>query len=489
MSNMEEAGTFVKKYIFPIIISFSGLMLLYTALFSGTGSITQSGNFLMGALIVFLMGIVTFLYIKEIITKSFHIIVLAVMFISCLFLGYSTYSSVSTTIAEIELKKEIDTNIKQGLRDIEITQLEYKKKYGWYCDNFNELKRFLKEDSVYSISTIGIVPDYKITPEHATILGYDIIQDYIQMESYDESEALKCGLLKKDTSWINVTEKLFPSSSDSSNNRIYPFNLGKLNIVPMSDNKEFTLFADILESSDDVSFEVLLYRNNQINQFVSANIIDFNGNDRSFYGKDIKGLVVKDSIHQMKGFKINDIILNINGTIYNDSKEVLRLIKDSKRDTLIFKIKRNNNLISISLTQKDIIEKSSRAAWSDLSDLFEYNLLPSFYNPKEFSPFYIGKELVTKEDEFSSPKLNLEKFKLLLLKRNFDTTKITFEFSKSVITPFSQVNSNENNFYLLSKIGTPVFTAFDPSPYDPLNERDTLITGSMSEVKTSGNWK
>ena len=51
------------------------------------------------------------------------------MFISCLFLGYSTYSSVSTTIAEIELKKEIDTNIKQGLRDIEITQLEYKKKY------------------------------------------------------------------------------------------------------------------------------------------------------------------------------------------------------------------------------------------------------------------------------------------------------------------------------------------------------------------------
>ena len=36
---------------------------------------------------------------------------------------------------------------------------------------------------------------------------------------------------------------------------------------------------------------------------------------------------------------------------------------------------------------------------------------------------------------------------------------------------------------------TPVFQAQDPSPYDPLLERDTLITGSMSEVKTSGNWK
>mgnify|MGYP001264560755 CR=1 FL=1 len=56
-----------------------------------------------------------------------------------------------------------------------------------------------------------IVPDYKITAEHAEILGYDPIQDYIQMESYDEKEALICGLLTKDTSWINVMEKLFPT--------------------------------------------------------------------------------------------------------------------------------------------------------------------------------------------------------------------------------------------------------------------------------------
>ena len=129
------------------------------------------------------------------------------MFISCLLLGYTTYSSISTTIAQIDLKKKIDSNIKQGLRDIEIIQLEYKKKYGWYSDNFEELKRFLLNDSVYSISTRGIVPDYKITPEHAEILGYDPIIDYIQIESYDEQEALKCGLITKDTSWENVLVK------------------------------------------------------------------------------------------------------------------------------------------------------------------------------------------------------------------------------------------------------------------------------------------
>jgi hypothetical protein len=405
-------------------------MLLYTALFSGTGSISQSGNFLLGAIVVFLMGIVTFLYIKEIISKSLHIIVLAVMLISCLFLGYSTYSSVSNTIADIELKKEIDTQIKQGLRDIELTQLEYKKKYGWYSDDFNELKRFLKEDSVYSISTIGIVPDYKITNEHAELLGYDLIDDYIQIESYDESEALTCGLLTKDTSWINVMDKLFPIKSDSSNNRVFTFNIGNLNIVPMSENKEFTLTADILESSDDISFEVLLFNKESNKHFVSSNLIDFNGNDTAYYGKEINGLIVKDSIHQMNDLQINDIISSINDKVYNNSKEVLQLIKDAKKDTLSFSIIRNGETILLNLTTKDIVEKPSRAAWSDLADLFEYNLLPSFYNPSKFLPFYIGKEMVIKEDEFSSPELNLEKFKSFIIQRKIDTNSITFELLK-----------------------------------------------------------
>ena len=486
---MEEIGTIIKKYIFPILISLSGLMLLYTALFSGTGSINQSSTFLIGALVVFLMGGVTFLYIKEIITKKLHITFLGVMLISCLILSYTTYSSVSKTISDIELKKEVDTHIKQGLRDIEITQLEYKKKYGWYSDNFEELKRFLIQDSVYSVSTIGIVPDYKVTPEHAEILGYDPITDYIQMESYDESEALKCGLLKKDTSWINVLEKLFPSNADSSNNRIYHFNVDELQKVPMSNDKEFTLFADILESSDDVSFEVLLYKNGSNKHFITSNLIDFNGNDTAFYGKNIKGLIVKDSIHQISSFEINDIISSINGNSYNHSNDVIELIKSTKKDTLFFDILRNDQSITIALTQKDIIQKPSRAAWSDLADMFEYNLLPSFYNPEGFSPFYIGKEMVIKEDEFSSPKLDLNKFKAFASERSIDTNSLTFEFRKGDIIDFTNIHNDSNEFYLFSKIGTPVFTAFDPAPYDPLNERDTLITGSMTEVKTSGNWK
>ena len=487
---MEERSLLIKKYIFPAIVILLGLLLLNTALFSGTGSINQSGTFLMGAIVVLLMGVVTVLYIKEIIGKDTHLKILIVLLISCLFLGYSTYNSISTTIAQIELKKEIDANIKQGLRDIEIAQLEYKKKYGWYSDNFEELKRFLEQDSVYSISTMGVVPDYKITAEHAEILGYDAILDYIQLESYDEKEALICGLLTKDTSWINVLEKLFPSKTDSINNRLYDFKVENLDQVPMSDKKYFKMYAGILESSDDISFEIINYKKENPYEFVSSYLIDFNGNDTAYYNKDIKGLIVKDSIPQLPQFKIGDNIISIDSISCNRPSEFLEVLKNKKKDTILFHIIRSNKELKIKLTQKDIISRPSRSYWTDFEDVLSYNLQPPLYNPGLFDPFYIGKDFISKEDEFSSSSLKISNFKLMIKNRSMDSTKISFEIFKGDKINFENLNEDsEDYFYLLSKVGTPVFTAFDPSPYDPLNERDTLTTGSLTEVKTSGNWK
>ena len=487
---MEERNLLIQKYIFPVLVILMGLMLLNTAIFSGTGSTSQSGTFLLGALVVVAMGVVTILYIKEIITKKTHLSILSLMLISCLLLGYSTYSSISTTIAQIDLKKKIDSNIKQGLRDIEIIQLEYKKKYGWYSDNFEELKRFLLNDSVYSISTKGIVPDYKITPEHCEILGYDPILDYIQIESYDEQEALKCGLLTKDTSWENVLVKLFDTSQDSSNNRIYNFDINNFDLVPMSQNKYFKIDAKILESNDDITFEVLLHRKDDNYNFVSSNLIDYNGNDKAYYGKDIKGLIVKDSIPQMPQLLIGDNIVLIDSISFNKSEDFLNALKNKKKDTIRFQILRSGEKIELKLTQKDIISRPSRAFWTDFQDVLSYNLQPPLYNPELFEPFHVGKNIIVKEDEFSSPYLEIGNFKKLAINHSIDTNSITFEFFKGQKTNYSDFNlETEDYFYLLSKVGTPVFIAYDPSPYDPLNERDTLITGSLNEVKTSGNWK
>ena len=95
---MEERSLLIKKYIFPAIVILLGLILTNTALFSGTGSINQSGTFLLGAIVVLIMGIVTVLYIKEIIGKNTHLKILFALLISCLLLGFSTYNSISTKV-------------------------------------------------------------------------------------------------------------------------------------------------------------------------------------------------------------------------------------------------------------------------------------------------------------------------------------------------------------------------------------------------------
>ena len=236
---MERLSTHIKRFIIPYMIVLTGLSLLYTALFSGTSSISQSGDFSFGAFSVLLLGVIIILILRNVIQKRFFKFIIPILIIYCIVLSYKTYNSITTTIAQIELKNKIDSNVKQGLRDIEVAQIEYKKKYGWYSNNFSELKRFLEEDSVYSVSTIGSVPDYKITPEHQEILGYDPIRDYIEIESYDEKEALLCGLLSKDTSWQNVKDKLFPNVTDSSKNRQFEFVLSHLNKVNLTaDNSD-----------------------------------------------------------------------------------------------------------------------------------------------------------------------------------------------------------------------------------------------------------
>ena len=54
----------------------------------------------------------------------------------------------------------------------------------------------------------------------------------------------------------------------------------------------------------------------------------------------------------------------------------------------------------------------------------------SLYDPELFEPFYVEKKLVIKEDEFSSPYLQIDEFKKLVTDRSMDTSNISFEFFK-----------------------------------------------------------
>jgi hypothetical protein len=258
----------------------------------------------------------------------------------------------------------------------------------------------------------------------------------------------------------------------------------------MSTDKKFSLFADVLESSDDLTYEVLMQRKGKKYEFVSSYLIDFNGNDKAYYNKEIIGLIVKDSIPQMPNFKIGDNIVSLNSVTHNKSSDFLVALKENLTDTLHFLVLRDEVEMEITFTMKDVVSRPSEAFWTDLEDVLSYNLQPSLYNPELFEPFYVVKDLIIKDDEFSSPHLEIDNFKAMVANRLIDSNKISFEFYKNEQLSYPDFTNNTHDyFYLFSKVGTPVFTAFDPNPYDPLHERDTLITGSLTEVKTNGNWK
>ena len=98
---MERLSTHVKRFIIPYIIVLAGLILLYTALFSGTGNISQSNDFLFGALSVLLLGVVIILILRNVIEKSYFKFIIPVMIVYCLFYWLSwTWGQKSLNINE-----------------------------------------------------------------------------------------------------------------------------------------------------------------------------------------------------------------------------------------------------------------------------------------------------------------------------------------------------------------------------------------------------
>ena len=70
------------------MIVLTGLSLLYTALFSGTSSISQSGDFSFGAFSVLLLGVIIILILRNVIQKRFFKFIIPILIIYCIALSY-----------------------------------------------------------------------------------------------------------------------------------------------------------------------------------------------------------------------------------------------------------------------------------------------------------------------------------------------------------------------------------------------------------------
>ena len=97
----------------------------------------------------------------------------------------------------IEFNKEKDLRenaIKERLIDIRKAQIEYKNVYKTHAGSFNDLVKFLKEDKLPFLIKEGVLTDEQLE------------------KGMTEKEAVKKGLIKRDTIWVLAKDTLFGTS-------------------------------------------------------------------------------------------------------------------------------------------------------------------------------------------------------------------------------------------------------------------------------------
>ena len=108
-----------------------------------------------------------------------------------LLLVYICYRSIMTPIEFNEEKDARESLIKARLIDIRKAQIEYKNVYKTHAGSFNDLVKFLKEDKLPFLIKEGVLTDEQLE------------------KGMTEKEAVKKGLIKRDTVWVVAKDTLF----------------------------------------------------------------------------------------------------------------------------------------------------------------------------------------------------------------------------------------------------------------------------------------
>jgi len=207
----------LRKFFFPVLLTISGFLILFSGAMSG-----QGGLFTFGGLAILAAGITWIVAIIAPGVPAFRWVTLIVFLVISGALGSFSYTTIKK---DIDFKNEWDhrkEHIIQRLMDIRTSQLAYKAVHNQFTPSFDTLLTFVKQDSFLVIKAIGTVPD-----------------------TLSEQEAVEMGLVKRDTSMVAVLDSIF-SPRAMKKRKIASFNLDSLPYVPFSGDG-FKLHADMLD--------------------------------------------------------------------------------------------------------------------------------------------------------------------------------------------------------------------------------------------------
>ena len=147
--------------------------------------------------------------------------------VAVVLLAYMCYRSI---MGPIEFKDERDRRenlIKARLIDIRKAQIEYKNIHKVHAANFDELSKFLKDEKLPFLIKEGVLTDEQLE------------------KGMSEKEAVKKGLIRRDTVWVTAVDTLFGKG----------YNVDDLRNVPGA-NVQFTMDTATLTSGSGYTVKV-----------------------------------------------------------------------------------------------------------------------------------------------------------------------------------------------------------------------------------------
>ncbi len=147
--------------------------------------------------------------------------------VAVVLLAYMCYRSI---MGPIEFKDERDRRenlIKARLIDIRKAQVEYKNIHKVHAANFDELSKFLKDEKLPFLIKEGVLTDEQLE------------------KGMTEKEAVKKGLIRRDTVWVTAVDTLFGKG----------YNVDDLRNVPGA-NVQFTMDTATLTSGSGYTVKV-----------------------------------------------------------------------------------------------------------------------------------------------------------------------------------------------------------------------------------------
>jgi len=156
-------------------------------------------------------------------------VIQVIMIVAILFLGWLCVESINKPVRfqkEYEFRKQ---KVVDRLVNIRSAQVAYRSVYGQYTGSFDTLINFVKTDSLPMIKMIGSLTDSMI------------------IAGMSETQALKLGIIHRDTSRVAVKDSLFRGRLALVDSMMY---------IPFSDGRQFVMGSTFLPTASGVQVSV-----------------------------------------------------------------------------------------------------------------------------------------------------------------------------------------------------------------------------------------